>query len=139
MQRMMISFFLFFVVWPISCSNKPLTTSSSKPEETTMSTSNDQTPPSDDVIFDKAPEIVKSVNPVYPDTARKTGLEGDVWVKVWVDNKGGVREVLVTGNSDPTFHQPAIDAARQFIFNPAMKEGKPVDVWVAFPFHFRLK
>jgi Gram-negative bacterial TonB protein C-terminal len=37
------------------------------------------------------------------------------------------------------FHQPAIDAAKQFIFNPAMKEGKPVDVWVTFPFHFRLK
>ncbi len=135
----MIPFFLSFAVWLISCSNKPLTTSLNKPDETAVSTSNDQEPPSDDVVFDEAPEIVKSVNPVYPDTARKAGLEGEVWVKVWVDNKGGVREVLVTGNSEPIFLQPAINAARQFLFNPAMREGKPVDVWVTFPFHFRLK
>jgi protein TonB len=139
MQRMMTLFLLCLVVLVISCSNKPLTTSSSKPKKATMATPTNELPPPDDVLFDKPPEMIKRVQPVYPDTARKGGLEGEVWVKVWVDKKGGVREVLVTGNSDPIFHQPATDAARQFVFNPAMKEGKPVDVWVTFPFHFRLK
>ncbi|MGH7449832.1 MAG: energy transducer TonB [bacterium] len=116
-----------------------MTTSSIKPEKTTVATPNNELPPPDNVLFDKPPEIIKHVQPVYPDTARKGGLEGDVWVKVWVDNKGNVKKVLVTENSDPIFHQPAIEAARQFVFNPAMKERKPVDVWVTFPFHFRLK
>ncbi len=139
MQRMTILFLFCLAVLVISCSNKPLTTSSSQPEKATVAAPKNELPPPDYVLFDKPPEIIKSVQPVYPDTARKGGLEGDVWVKVWVDNKGGVREVVVTENSDPIFHQSAIDAARQFRFNPATKEGKPVDVWVTFPFHFRLK
>ncbi len=139
MQRLMIVFLLVLAALTIFCSNKPLTTSSGKPEKIEAPVPDEQTPPTDFVAFDQPPEIVKRVNPVYPDTARKSGLEGVVWLKIWVDHKGQTREVLVTESSDPIFNQSAIGAAKQFVFVPAMKEGKPVDVWVTLPFNFRLK
>ncbi len=138
MMRTNVLFFVGLAILAASC-NKSVTTSSGKPEKIEVSLPNEQTPPPDFVVFDKSPEIVKGVHPVYPDTARKAGLEGIVWVKIWVDNKGQTKKVLVTESSDPIFNQPAIDAARQFVFVPAIKEGKPVDVWMAIPFNFRLK
>jgi outer membrane biosynthesis protein TonB len=37
------------------------------------------------------------------------------------------------------FDQPAIDAAMQWIFAPAMMKQGPVSVWVEVPFNFRLQ
>jgi len=104
-----------------------------------VSAPNDQTSPSDIGLSEKAPVIVKRAHPIYPDSARKARLEGEVWVKIWVTQNGGVKKVLVTKSSASIFNQPAIDAAWKFVFTPAILDGKPIDVWVVFPFHFRLK
>jgi len=96
-------------------------------------------PPPDFVPFEKAPQIVKRVQPVYPEIARKAGLEGTVWVKIWVGKEGKPRKVVIQKSASDIFDQSAIDAAKQFVFTPAMMQNGPVDVWVSIPFHFRLK
>jgi len=47
----------------------------------------DEAPPADYVPYEKAPEAVKQVQPKYPDLATRAGLEGTVWVKIWVDKE----------------------------------------------------
>jgi len=96
-------------------------------------------PPPDFVPYDKEPQIVKRVNPVYPEIARKAGLEGTVWVKIWVGKDGKPQKVVIQKSASEIFDQAAIDAANQYLFTPAMIQNKPVDVWVSIPFHFRLK
>jgi protein TonB len=96
-------------------------------------------PPPDFVPYEKGPQIVKRVNPAYPEIARKAGLEGTVYVKIWVGKDGKARKVVVTKSASDIFDQAAIDAAMQMVFTPAMMQNGPVDVWVAIPFHFRLK
>jgi protein TonB len=96
-------------------------------------------PPPDFVPFEKGPQIVKKTSPVYPEIARKAGLEGTVWVKIWVDKQGKAKKVVIQKSASEIFDQAAVDAAMQMVFTPAMMQNGPVDVWVSIPFHFKLK
>jgi protein TonB len=95
-------------------------------------------PPPDFVPFEKPPEVVKQVQPKYPELARRAGMEGTVLVRVWVDKEGKVRKVEILKSDAEIFNQPAIDAAQQMVFTPAVQGGNPVSVWVAMPFKFKL-
>jgi TonB family protein len=94
-------------------------------------------PPPDFVDYDTPPRAVRAVIPVYPDSARQAGLDGDVWVKLWIDKQGKVRKAVVQHSTTGIFNQPCLDAAVQWLFRPAMKNGRPVDVWFSIPFEFR--
>ena len=95
-------------------------------------------PPPDFVPYEKAPTIVKTVKPNYSDLAKRAGIEGTVWVRLWVDKEGRVRKAEIMKSDTEMFNQPAIDAAMQFVFTPAMMKNGPVAVWVAIPFRFKL-
>ncbi len=96
-------------------------------------------PPPPFVPFEIAPEPVKQVQPKYPDLAMRAGLEGTVWVKIWVDRGGRPRKAIVQKSDAEIFDQPATDAAMQWIFTPAMMKNGPVSVWVSIPFRFKLQ
>jgi protein TonB len=71
-------------------------------------------PPPDFVPFEKGPQIVKKVQPVYPEIARKAGLEGTVWVKIWVDKAQQSKKVVIQKSASEIFDQAAVDAAKQW-------------------------
>ncbi len=98
----------------------------------------DEAPPPDFVPFEKEPVVVKKIEPTYPELARKAGLEGTVWVKMWVDKEGKVKDVVILKSSSEIFNQPAIDAAKQWIFTPALMKTGPVSVWISMNFNFKL-
>lgn len=95
-------------------------------------------PPADFVDVDKEPVVVSMKEPAYPALALKAGMEGKVWVKIWVDRSGVPRDVVVIKSDHEVFNGSAVEAARQFRFRPATIKGKPVDVWVSVPFRFKL-
>jgi len=97
-----------------------------------------ETPPPDFVEFEKAPEVIKTATPRYPELARRAGMEGTVMVRVWVDREGKPRKVEIMKSDAEIFNQSAIEAAEQMRFSPALKDGKAVSVWVAMPFKFKL-
>jgi protein TonB len=99
----------------------------------------DEGPPADFVPYEKQPEFVKRVDPKYPELALRAGLEGKVIVKIWVDKEGKVKQVVVVKSDAEIFNEPAIEAAKQFVFTPAYMNNGPVAVWVSFPFRFTLK
>lgn len=97
----------------------------------------------DDEVFDweevdGKPEIVKKVDPYYPELARKKGISGLVLVKVLIDTNGDVEKAEIH-KSIKELDQAALDAARKFKFTPGTKEGKPVKVKMQIPFKFHLK
>lgn len=98
----------------------------------------DEAPPADYVPYEKAPEAVKQIQPKYPDLATRAGLEGTVWVKIWVDKEGKPKKAVVQKSDAEIFNQPATDAAMQWVFTPAMMKNGPVSVWVSIPFRFKL-
>jgi protein TonB len=98
----------------------------------------DEGPPPDFVPVEKEPVVVKKVQPKYPELAMRAGLEGVVWVKIWVDKEGKPREAVVMKSDAEIFNDPAKEAAMQFVFTPAYMNNGPVAVWVSIPFRFRL-
>lgn len=94
--------------------------------------------PADFVAVEKEPAIVKRIEPKYPEIALRAGLEGTVYVKMWVDKEGKVRKVVILKSDAEIFNQPAHDAAMQWVYTPALMQKGPVSVWVAVPFKFRL-
>jgi TonB family protein len=96
------------------------------------------TPPPDVVQVEKEPVLKKKTNPHYPEVALKAGLEGNVWVKLWVDVEGKVQAAEILKSDNAVFNGAAIETARQWEFEPAQIKGKPVAVWVSVPFRFKL-
>ncbi len=98
----------------------------------------DNEPPPDFVPYEKEPTVVKKVEPKYPEIALRAGLEGNVFLKVWVTKEGKVKEAHIIKSDAEIFNQMAIDAAMQWVFTPAVMQKGPVAVWVSIPFRFRL-
>lgn len=90
------------------------------------------------VPVDKYPQIVKSAVPIYPELAKRAGVEGNVYVKVFVDKEGKPIKTIIIKSDDKIFNQVSIDAAMKFEFTPAIKNNEPVGVWVVIPFKFKL-
>lgn len=98
----------------------------------------DNTPPPPWVAVEKEPLLVKSVLPVYPELALKAGIEGRVFVRIWVDKQGKPRQVEIVRSDSDILNNAAIEAAKQFVFTPACMNNGPVSVWVSFPFTFNI-
>jgi protein TonB len=95
-------------------------------------------PPADFVPVEKEPVPVKKVEPKYPELAMRAGLEGKVWVKIWVDKEGRPKQVVILKSDAEIFNEPSIEAAKQWVFTPAYMNNGPVAVWVSIPFRFKL-
>ena len=102
-------------------------------------------PPADDrlpefgeyIYVEKLPEAISKVDPIYPEDARKAGVEGMVMVQALVGKDGFVKDTRVI-QSIPVLDDAAVDAVKQWVFKPAESKGQPVAVWVAVPVSFRL-
>jgi TonB family protein len=71
--------------------------------------------------------LIKRVDPVYPDEARAARMEGDVLLHVVLATDGTIKEVnLVKG--DPILAKPALEAVKQWRYKPTLLNGKPVEV-----------
>ena len=89
-------------------------------------------------VSDREPTVKKSVNPAYPEEAKAKGIEGKVYVSILVDTAGKVKEAKIVKSENEVFNTAALEAAKQWIFSPALKDGKPVEAWVTMPFMFKL-
>lgn len=98
----------------------------------------DDPDPSAFIPVEKQPVPVKQVQPEYPEIARRAGVEGTVWVKILVDKDGKAKKAIIMKSDAEVFNEPALQAALQFVFTPAMMNNGPVAVWAAVPFRFRL-
>lgn len=96
-------------------------------------------PPPDFVPVEKQPQIINQVVPKYPELAQRAGIEGRVWVKIWVDKDGKPHKAVIVKSDAEIFNQPAQDAAMSYRFTPAIMNKGPVAVWVVIPFTFKLK
>ena len=87
------------------------------------------------------PVVVREVKPSYTREAMQQMIQGSVWLRVVVTEKGDVGEVTVTKSLDKEhgLDEEAIKAARQWTFKPAEKDGKPVAVFVTLELTFTLK
>jgi TonB family protein len=84
------------------------------------------------------PEVLKRVEPIYPEDARKSGIEGTVILYVTTDTEGRVAQVKVL-KSIPALDRAAMDAVSQWVWEPYIHEGKPTPVSFSLTVSFKLK
>lgn len=84
------------------------------------------------------PQLVTFVEAVYPPEAQASGLTADVMLRLRVEANGSVSEVEVLAPAGHGFDQAAVEAARRFVFTPALVNGKPAAVKIPFRYSFTL-
>jgi len=85
-----------------------------------------------------APKAITMVDPEYTEQARKANLEGTILLSFIVDIDGRPKNIAVTRPLGAGLEQQAITAVRQWRFQPATKDGKPVPVEVTAEVSFHL-
>jgi TonB family protein len=83
------------------------------------------------------PKLVKTVEPIYPEIARQSKVEGVVILEATTDTYGRVANVRIL-RSIPLLDQAAIDALRQWVYEPMVVEGKPEPVTFTVTVRFAL-
>jgi TonB family protein len=87
----------------------------------------------------KAPRLAHSPQPEYTPEARQKHLQGDVILQLIIDNTGSPREIRVVGRTlGSGLEEKAVEAVRQWRFEPATKNGEPVIFEMTVEVHFRL-
>lgn len=84
------------------------------------------------------PRATRQTRPVYPFAQRASGLRGEVLVDFVVDVQGQVTNPFVVRTLNPAFNEPALEAIRQWKFEPGRKGGVPVPTHMQVPIVFQL-
>ena len=92
--------------------------------------------PTGDVVL---PTILKKVEPLYPDVARRARIEGKVTLQAVIQTNGDVGECVVLASSNPMFNEPAIAAVKQWRYKPALQNGRPVAIYFTIVVQFKLR
>jgi TonB family protein len=92
------------------------------------------------IDVDQMPVPKTTVQPTYPERARKAGIQGMVLLKVKVSETGSVESVQVEEGvqGHVELDDAAVEAVKQWSFEPAQKDGEPVAIEVMIPVQFRL-
>lgn len=70
--------------------------------------------------------LIHQVEPEYPPEARAKGIQGPVVLDVQVQGDGRVSTVTVV-SGDPTLSEAAVKAVKQWVYQPLVEKGKPVE------------
>jgi protein TonB len=81
-------------------------------------------------------EIQKKI--IYPEIAKRAGVQGRVYIKAFVDEKGNVIKTEIIKGIGAGCDEAAITAVMKTKFKPGKQRGKPVRVQVSIPILFKL-
>jgi protein TonB len=75
----------------------------------------------------QAARIINRINPVYPPLARQTRINGTVRLHAIISKDGSIQQLEVI-SGHPLLQQSALDAVRQWRYQPTLLNGEPVEV-----------
>ena len=87
----------------------------------------------------RPPRKVKHVNPVYPAYLQQAGVTGDVSLDARIGLDGRIAAVDVVRSSNPDLSAAAVDAVRQWDFDPTLLNCAPIEVRMMVTVNFSLK
>src|SRR5207245_11265758 len=86
----------------------------------------------------KQAKLLPHLPPTYPVLAKSQHVSGDVRIDALIDANGRVTTMKVV--SGPTLlHQAAMDSLRQWKYQPASLDGKPVPMHLTVTIQFRFQ
>lgn len=112
------------------------------PSATTQSTAPD-TDKEVFVVVEERPQLKGGMEALanairYPESAKKAGIEGRVFVQFIVNEQGTVQNVKVTRSVNEALDAEAVRAVKAMSFEPGKQRGEPVKVQMSLPVTFKL-
>jgi protein TonB len=81
--------------------------------------------------------LLHRVEPLYPPLARQTRISGTVELTGVIGTDGRIRELRVV-SGHPFLAASALEAVRQWVYEPTLLNGEPVEVIAPITVNFRL-
>jgi len=73
------------------------------------------------------PALVRKVNPAYPPLAKQARVSGEVHLSAIIGDDGTVKKLEVI-SGHPLLVPPALEAVKQWVYQPTLINGKPAEV-----------
>ena len=84
------------------------------------------------------PRVIYQVDPEFSEEARKAKYQGTCTLMLVVDTAGRPSRIRVASSLGMGLDEKAIEAVKQWRFEPSMKDGHPVNVEIAVEVEFHL-
>jgi len=84
------------------------------------------------------PKLTTFVQAEFPPSEVAAGRGATVVLQIAIDATGKVAGVGVLESAGPAFDAAAVGAARQFVFEPAIVDGKPIPVKITYRYAFTI-
>ena len=85
----------------------------------------------------QAAKLVNQVTPVYPPLARQARISGIVRLEAVIGRDGRIKSLHVAAGH-PLLVQAALEAVRQWVYQPTLLNGEPVEVLTQIEVNFKL-
>jgi TonB family protein len=88
----------------------------------------------------QATKLLKMVRPSYPAHLQQLGVEGVVLLRAVISTEGSLLNLEVANSGvDPELAKAALDAVREWRYQPTLLNGQPVEVATTVTVEFRLE
>ena len=87
----------------------------------------------------QAGKLVEQKKPIYPESARARGVEGVVLLEAVISMEGVPLNWKVLSSPDPDLSEAAINAVREWRYEPTLLNGEPIEVVTTIAVRFRLE
>lgn len=84
------------------------------------------------------PKVAREVRAIYPEAARRAGIEGQVVLRLRIGDAGQVIDARVVEAAGHGFDEAALAAIRQFKFQPGTLDGAAVATDITYTYTFLL-
>ena len=83
--------------------------------------------------------LLKQTRPVYPDSAKARGATGIVLLRTVILMDGSTAKLIPSADSDPALAEAAMEAVRQWKYQPTLLNGQPMETETTISIQFDLK
>lgn len=87
----------------------------------------------------KAPVLLRKVEPKYPQSMIRVGMNSVVVVRCIIDKNGNVRDPQILTSSMPPFNTAVVNAVQQWKFTPGSLRGDAVETYLTLTVNFNVK
>jgi protein TonB len=87
----------------------------------------------------REPVLIRKVQPVYPRLAINAHWEGIVILEAVISKTGTVESARVLSSPQSVFSDAAVAAVEQWLYKPAMMNGRPISVYFTVTVKFQIK
>jgi len=95
--------------------------------------------PGGSIVRAARPKGGYQVRPVYPEVARRAGIQGTTLLRIHIEADGHVSDVSVQRSAGhQSLDEAAAEAVRRWRFEPALNSAGPVSMWAVVPVEFRI-